>query len=123
MLTEVIIPAICFLIGIWAFYLSILDYRKSRLAEKKFLKILNENKNRIYGIEKFTQQDAAHEFCLGFVDYIKFHSSVMELLANLEEDDRKRIMVGLNQSNIRGQVGYISRLFQLNGFNKEFKVV
>lgn len=121
--TNFIFPLICTIITVFYGYVFLLDLKKSRKSLEKFQKILQENQYKIYGLEKYLKDEGSQVVQLEFAEFIKMQSSVTELLVNLDADERKEILSHLNQSNLKGQVGYLSKLFQLSGFNKVLRVV
>lgn len=121
--TNFIFPLICTIITVFYGYVFLLDLKKSRKSLEKFKKILQENQYKIYGLEKYLKDEGSQVVQLEFAEFIKMQSSVTELLVNLDADERKEILSHLNQSNLKGQAGYLSKLFQLSGFNKVLRVV
>ncbi len=121
--TNFIFPLICTIITVFYGYVFLLDLKKSRKSLEKFQKILQENQYKIYGLEKYLKDEGSQVVQLEFAEFIKMQSSVTELLVNLDADERKEILSHLNQSNLKGQAGYLSKLFQLSGFNKVLRVV
>jgi NADH:ubiquinone oxidoreductase subunit 5 (subunit L)/multisubunit Na+/H+ antiporter MnhA subunit len=121
--TNFIFPLICTIITVFYGYVFLLDLKKSRKSLEKFQKILQENQYKIYGLEKYLKDEGSQVVQLEFAEFIKMQSSVTELLVNLDVDERKEILSHLNQSNLKGQAGYLSKLFQLSGFNKVLRVV